>query len=443
MFINNIKFSDNKGVQIEFNGLKFTTPYNTLYIVQDNNSYIFYNKDKPLFSCTSFTIDENPGTIESFCNTFYKKSGGGSNEELQKIYTAYNTYVSTEFFPSNNTVDGVCTGLQNMAGAVNEMANMKGATPASIKMEDGLMALGEIPSLEIGQPTVLMNTYIDDASKYLLKERPENAFNNVTFYNTVGQFRIGEFPPYGWNYKVFNNCKVEGTIAAPLFSDDYWGAMHYINDIFTNCKLSIWSILQPKFKLLTNADHLFDGIVFDGKDYEIEFNSQQTMSNFNDFCNLYPTAPNSGSLSIRFPHRCIKESNSTTRDVNTFGSYIKYLYGPINSRDQIGTYYLGCGPNHLPSDSNVKNYGNFIGWKNLDGTWYGLNDILTPNFKTSDERIFIGGKKVSQEWIAAIADGLKARLGSCTITLDSEVLAAIPADIQAKFTAKHYVLKGV
>ena len=118
MFINNIEFSDNKGVQIEFNGFKFTTPYNTLYIVQDNNSYIFYNKDKPLFSCTSFTIDGNEGTIESFCNTFYKK-GGGSDEDLQKIYTAYNTYVSTEFFPSNNTVEGVCTGLQYMAGGVN------------------------------------------------------------------------------------------------------------------------------------------------------------------------------------------------------------------------------------------------------------------------------------------------------------------------------------
>lgn len=287
-----------------------------------------------------------------------------------------------------------------------------------------------------------MNTTITDASAYLLNERPENAFNNVTFSNTVGQFRTTNLP-YGWNYKVFNNCKVEGTIAAPLFSDDYWNDMRYINDIFTNCKLSLWSILQPKFKLLVNVDHLFDGIVFDGKDYEIEFNSQQTMSSFTDFCNLYPTAPNSGSLSIRFPHRCIKESNSTTKNVNQFGSYIKYLYGPINSRDQIGTYYLGCGPNHLPSDSNVKNYGNFIGWKNLDGTWYGLNDILTPNYKTSDEKIFIGGKKVSQEWIAAIADGLKARLGSCTITLDSEVLAAIPADIQAKFTAKHYVLKGV
>lgn len=287
-----------------------------------------------------------------------------------------------------------------------------------------------------------MNAYIDDASVYVLKERPENAFNNVTFYNTVGQFKTTEVP-YGWNYKVFNNCKIEGTIAAPLFSDDYWGAMRYMNDIFTNCKLSLWSILQPKFKLLTNVDHLFDGIVFDGKDYEIEFNSQQTMHSFNDFCNLYPTAPNSGSLSIRFPHRCIKEDNSTTSDVNTFGSYIKYLYGPINSRDQIGTYYLGCGPNHLPSDSNVKNYGNFVGWKNLDGTWYGLNDILTPNYKTSSEKIFIGGKKVSQEWIAAIADGLRARLGSCTITLDSEVLAAIPSDIQAKFTAKHYVLKGV
>ena len=140
MFINNIKFSDNKGVQIEFNGFKFTTPYNTLYIVQDNNSYIFYNKDKSLFSCTSFTIDENPGTIESFCNTFYKK-GGGSNEELQKIYTAYDTYVSTEFFPSNNTVDGVCTGLQYMAIAVNEMAKDRGLTPASIKMEDGLTVL--------------------------------------------------------------------------------------------------------------------------------------------------------------------------------------------------------------------------------------------------------------------------------------------------------------
>lgn len=139
MFANNIKFSDNKGVQIEFNGLKFTTPYNTLYIVQDNNSYIFYNKDKPLFSCTSFTVNGNPGTIESFCNAFYKKSGG--DEELQKIYTAYDTYVSTKYFPSNNTVEGVCTGLQNVAGVINDLAKEKGATPASIKMEDGLMAL--------------------------------------------------------------------------------------------------------------------------------------------------------------------------------------------------------------------------------------------------------------------------------------------------------------
>lgn len=438
-----MEFTSNNGILVAIDGVKANYPL--LYPVKQGNGYIFYNKDKPLFSCTSFTVDGNPGTIQLFCSTFFKEDNSKAEKELQQIYTAYDTYVSTKLYPSGNDSDNVCSGLQHTAADFNDAIKRKGVTPASIKMEDAVDAIYQIQTFVIGEPTVLMNIYIDNASQFTVSGRPENGFNDVTFFNTSGQFQQGGQTPYGWNYKVFNNCKVEGDVAASLFSDDYWSKIHYINDIFTNCTLSIWSILQPKFTVLTDAKNLFDGIVFDGKDYDITFDSQATIDTIGlqNFCNLYPVAANSGSVSIRFPRPIIKEDTSVGSAYVNFGSYVKYIYGAINTNDRIPVYYLGCGPNHLPSASDVKNYGNFVGWKNLDGTWYGLNDLFATNINTTDENLFIGGKKVSQEWIAAIADGLKARLGSCTITLDSEVLAAIPADVQAKFTAKNYVLKGV
>lgn len=253
MFTDNIKFTDNNGIQIEFNifNLKVTTPYNTLYPVKDKDSYTFFNKEKPLFSCNSFTVDDSEGSMELFCNTFFKQGSDeiqkqldAANSDLQDIYTAYDTNFGTEQYPSSNNPANVIGGMEHTNNNIYNALVAKGVTPATKHLEDYSKAIQSISGKAYVVDGMKFRCYDSDHGNIGYPENESINFSDYDFSKLSDGVELFGSVNYS-DMTIFDKCT--GVID---MSKQYMR----INYMFAGCKLTKnFRKLFKNFNFISNS----------------------------------------------------------------------------------------------------------------------------------------------------------------------------------------------
>lgn len=440
-----LKFTDNNGISITFtdnptylNNGAINVPYNGLYIVKSGEGYTFnkISDGDVLFTCKEFYIDDNIGTIESYASTFYKKGDSETIKQLQGIIsdfiTAYDENFGDTIYPSYDLPENAVAGTYYNNEALYKAIVAKGVTPATKHIEDYATAVKNIPSNSLNGNSMFTGT-IKDISKWNVVD---DAFWNKPIFYKVNTWEQGDLydvaPSSNINLsQTFSDCYLTNDVPQ-LFGDNFLSKVVSMDAIIQNSNVSCLNALAGEFTNLQTIQYrMVSPYYIDEVDSEVVFNCRKTVKSAAQFFEIDRIYDWSASVTLKFSQEFLLDSPKSNYII--FGSAIKYIYGSAGFKG-ITNLYLGCSSNYPVSSDTVKKLGQFIGYKNLDDTWYDFSDAPILKY------IYIGGKNISQEWLAALSNGIRTYAG--TIVVDSDVLSAMDSTVKANFTNKKWTLTG-
>lgn len=437
-----LKFTDNNGISITFtdnstylfNG-RINVPYNGLYIVKTESGYTFnkISDGDVLFTCKEFYIDDNIGTIESYASTFYKADSDSETiKQLEGIIsdfvTAYDENFGDTIYPSDNLPENAVAGTYYNNTALYNAIVAKGVTPATKHIEDYATAISNISSGGLDAYSAFVNK-VQDASKWNVVDNgfwQKPIFIQVSSWN--GVYDVVPSSNISLMY-TFQSCFSYNS-EQPLFGDNFLSKVTLLETPLKKSSVAVWKCFGKFTNLKTLQYKMVEGY-YEFAEQELVFDSQKTVTSCPQFFELYMTDAYSAATNLKFPQEFIVDS--PTNNTIQFGNAIKYITGSAGFKG-MSYLYLGCSINYPYDSTETKTMGKFIGYKNLDGTWYDFSDA--PKIKSMD----IGGPNVSQEWLEALSNGICSYKGN--IKMDSTVLAAMSDTVKANFTNKGWTLIG-